>query len=90
MDGRVKTITLYGAFIDIGAASDALLHVSRLSADFVSNVEDVVKAGQEAQVRITSVDMDKNQISLSMLTVEEEEAAKGLRRGGGGGGKRKD
>jgi len=90
VDGKVKTITSYGAFIDIGAASDALLHVSRLSADFVSNVEDVVKAGQDVQVRITSVDMDKNQIALSMLTVEEEEAAKGQRGGGGGGGKRKD
>jgi len=89
VDGKVKTITSYGAFVDIGAASDALLHVSRLSADFVSNVEDVVKAGQEVQVRIASVDTEKNQIALTMLTAEEEEAAKGSR-GGGQGGKRKD
>jgi len=90
VDGKVKTITSYGAFIDIGAASDALLHVSRLSADFVSNVEDVIKAGQEVKVRITQVDMEKNQIALSMLSVEEEEAAKSQRGGGGGGGKRKE
>jgi len=89
VDGKVKTITSYGAFVDIGAASDALLHVSRLSADFVSNVEDVVKAGQEVQVRIASVDTEKNQIALTMLTEAEEEAAKG-QRGGGSGGKRKE
>lgn len=89
VDGKVKTITSYGAFVDIGAASDALLHVSRLSTDFVSNVEDVVKAGQEVQVRIASVDTEKNQIALTMLTKEEEEAAKS-QRGGGNGGKRKE
>lgn len=89
LDGKIKTITSYGAFVDIGAASDALLHVSRLSTDFVSNVEDVVKAGQEVQVRIVSVDTEKNQIAITMLTEEEEEAAKS-QRGGGSGGKRKD
>jgi len=88
VDGTVKTVTSYGAFIDIGASTDALLHVSRLSADFVSNVEDVVKAGQAVSVRIVSVDSDKNQVALSMLSEEEEQAA-GQRGGGGDGGKRK-
>jgi len=89
VDGRVKTVTNYGAFVDIGAATDALLHVSRLSVDFVSNVEDVVKAGQEVQVRIVEVNAEKNQVALSMLTVEEEEKAKGAKGGGDDGGKRK-
>jgi len=89
VDGKVKTITSYGAFVDIGAASDALLHVSQLSTDFVSNVEDVVKAGDDVKVRITSVDTDKNQIALTMLTEEQEESAKS-QRGGGNGGKRKE
>lgn len=88
VDGRVKTVTNYGAFIDIGAATDALLHVSRLSVDFVSNVEDVVKAGQEVKVRIVEVNAEKNQVALSMLSEEEEEKAKGQK--GGDGGKRKE
>jgi len=90
VDGRVKTVTNYGAFVDIGAATDALLHVSRLSVDFVSNVEDVVKAGQEVKVRIVTVDADKNQVALSMLSEEEEEKAKSAKGGGSeDGGKRK-
>lgn len=71
----VKTITTYGAFIDIGAASDALLHVSRLSDDFVANVEDIVKKGDEISVRILSVDTDKNQIAVTMRSPEAEAKA---------------
>jgi len=72
---KVKTITSYGAFLDIGAASDALVHVSRLSDDFVANVEDVVKQGEEISVRIISVDTDKNQIAVTMRSVEAEAKA---------------
>ena len=83
VDGTVKTITSYGAFVDIGASTDALLHVSRLSSDFVSNVEDVVKAGDKINVRIASVDAEKGQVALSMLSEEEESNAKEARSSGG-------
>jgi len=72
---KVKTVTSYGAFLDIGAKSDALIHVSRLSDNFVSNVEDVVKQGDEITVRIISVDTDKNQIGVTMRSSEAEENA---------------
>mmetsp|Transcript_10365 Transcript_10365/g.15686 ORF Transcript_10365/g.15686 Transcript_10365/m.15686 type:complete len:403 (-) Transcript_10365:125-1333(-) len=86
VDGTVKTITPYGAFVDIGAATDALLHVSRLSAEFVSNVEDVVKAGDAVSVRIVEVNAEKKQVAISMLSEEDESAAKTAR----GAGRRKD
>mmetsp|Transcript_19124 Transcript_19124/g.28995 ORF Transcript_19124/g.28995 Transcript_19124/m.28995 type:complete len:399 (-) Transcript_19124:146-1342(-) len=72
---KVKTITAYGAFLDIGAKSDALVHVSRLSDDFVANVADVVKQGDDITVRIISVDTDKNQIAVTMRSKEAEAAA---------------
>jgi len=72
---KVKTVTAYGAFLDIGAKSDALVHVSRLSDDFVANVADVVKQGDEITVRIISVDTDKNQIAVTMRSKEAEAAA---------------
>jgi predicted RNA-binding protein with RPS1 domain len=72
---KVKTITSYGAFLDIGAKSDALVHVSRLSDDFVANVEDVVKQGDEISVRIVSVDTDKKQIAVTMRSAEAEAKA---------------
>jgi len=75
VSAKVKTVTSYGAFLDIGAKSDALIHVSRLSDDFVSNVEDVVKQGDEITVRIISVDTDKNQIGVTMRSAEVEENA---------------
>jgi predicted RNA-binding protein with RPS1 domain len=87
VDGTVKTVTSYGAFVDIGAATDALLHVSRLSTEFVSNVEDIVKAGDKVSVRIAGIDPEKGQVAISMLSEDEENAAKASR---GGGGRRKD
>lgn len=85
---KVKTITTYGAFLDIGATSDALVHVSRLSDGFVANVADVVKQGEEIEVRILSVDTEKNQIAVTMRS-EEAEAAGGAA-GGRPQGKRRD
>ncbi|EED94698.1 predicted protein [Thalassiosira pseudonana CCMP1335] len=75
VEATVKTITAYGAFLDIGAKSDALVHVSRLSDDFVANVEDVVKAGEKITVRIVSVDTEKNQIAVTMRSEEAEASA---------------
>lgn len=86
VDGTVKTVTSYGAFVDIGAATDALLHVSRLSNEFVSNVEDVVKVGDAVNVRIAGVDAEKGQVAISMITEEQEKSAKEAR----SGGRRKD
>jgi len=86
LKGTVKAIQSYGAFLDVGAQTDALLHVSRLSDEFVSNVEDVVKVGDEVTVRVVSVDVGKGQIAVTMRSAEAEEQAAA----GGGGGRRKD
>jgi len=74
--GTVKSLATYGAFIDIGASTDGLLHVSQLSAEFVSDVSDVVKEGQEVEVRIVKIDAAKGQIGLSMMTESEAAASK--------------
>jgi predicted RNA-binding protein with RPS1 domain len=89
VDAKVKTITAYGAFLDIGAKSDALIHVSRISDDFVANVEDVLTTGQDIQVRIISVDTDKNQIAVTMRS-EEAEAAGAAAAARPAGGRRRD
>lgn len=75
VQGTVRTITTYGAFIDIGASTDGLLHISQLSSTFVGDVNDVLKAGQEVEVRIVSVDTDKGQVALSLLTQQEADAS---------------
>jgi predicted RNA-binding protein with RPS1 domain len=94
---RVKTLASYGAFMDIGAESDGLLHISQLSVDYVADVKDVLEPGKEYEVRITKIDEGKKQVALSLLSAAEEEEAREAaarpkrqqdrpQRGGGGGG----
>jgi len=83
--GVVKSLATYGAFVDIGASTDGLLHVSQLSATFVSDVSEVVKEGQEVEVRIVKIDAAKGQIGLSMMSEEEAAASKPAPRRQGGG-----
>ncbi|XP_021741470.1 uncharacterized protein LOC110707738 isoform X2 [Chenopodium quinoa] len=64
--GKVRSIQPFGAFIDFGAFTDGLVHVSQLSASFVKDVNDVVSIGQEVKVRLLEVNTDTGRISLSM------------------------
>jgi len=64
--GIVASIVDFGAFVDIGAETDGLVHISELSDARVNRVEDVVEVGQEVTVRVLSVDRERNRISLTM------------------------
>lgn len=68
----VKSVTDYGCFCDFGCVSDGLVHVSRMSKDFVRDVNEVVSVGDEVEVRIVEINEEKGQIALSFLSVEEE------------------
>lgn len=71
--GKAKSVAAYGAFMDIGAETDGLLHISNLSTDFVSSVKDMIEVGQDYDVRILSIDLNKKQVALSLLTEEQEQ-----------------
>lgn len=64
--GTVRTVTNYGAFVDIGAFTDGLVHISQLSDSYVSQVQDLVSVGQQVSVRILEADLTSGRISLSM------------------------
>ncbi len=64
--GKVKSIELYGAFVDVGVGKDALLHISQLGKQNVRNVEDVVKKGEETTVYVLKVDPGSERIALSL------------------------
>jgi ribosomal protein S1 len=85
VSGKVVSIMPYGAFVDIGATTDGLVHVSQLADDFVKDIESVVKVGDEVQVRITEINADTNKVSLSMRS---ENAPQQQRQQRGGGGKK--
>lgn len=66
LQGKVKRIELYGAFVDIGIGVDGLLHISQLGKPNVRNVEDVVKVGEDVTVYVLKVEPDTRRIALSL------------------------
>jgi polyribonucleotide nucleotidyltransferase len=64
MQGKVKRITEFGAFVEIAPGQDGLVHISQLANFRVNKVEDVLKIGQEIPVKIISID-DSGKIALS-------------------------
>jgi predicted RNA-binding protein with RPS1 domain len=75
VQGTVRSLANYGAFVDFGATTDGLIHISQLSTEFVGNVSDVVKEGQQVEVRIVNIDKIKGQVALSLMTADEEAVA---------------
>ena len=70
--GNVVEIQNFGAFVDIGAERPGLMHISELSRTFVKNTSDVVKVGDEVEVKIIDFDRRKKQIKLSMKALQPE------------------
>ena len=67
--GTVKSLTSYGAFVDIGGV-DGMVHVSELSWNRIKNPAEVVKVGDEIDVYVISFDPEKHKISLGYKTDE--------------------
>jgi small subunit ribosomal protein S1 len=67
VEGTVKRVTEFGAFVDIGVGRDGLVHVSEMSSGRVAKASDIVQEGQTVKVWIKELDRDKNRISLSMI-----------------------
>jgi len=66
LPGIVTNITAFGAFVDVGAKQDGLVHISQLADGFVKNPTDVVSVHQHVKVRVMDVDVARKRISLSM------------------------
>lgn len=73
--GLVTNVTSFGAFVDVGVHQDGLVHISELSHEFVDDPNTVVKPGDQVQVKVLGVDLDKNQISFTMKLDERPKAA---------------
>ncbi len=69
--GTVRSLTDYGAFVDIGGV-DALLHVSDISRSRVSKPADVLSVGQEVEVKVLKIDAEKRRISVGMKQLEAD------------------
>ncbi|MCP4599530.1 MAG: RNA-binding transcriptional accessory protein [Proteobacteria bacterium] len=65
LKGVVTNVTAFGAFVDVGVHQDGLVHISQLADRFIKDPAEVVKVGDEIQVRVLDVDLERKRISLS-------------------------
>ena len=70
LQGTVRNVIDFGAFVDIGVKQDGLVHISELSDKFVRNPMDVVSVGDLVDVKIIDIDLRKGKISLSMKGIK--------------------
>lgn len=71
LPGIVTNITNFGAFVDVGAKQDGLVHLSQLCDAFVTDVSTVVKLNQHVKVKVVSIDMAAKRIQFSMKGVDQ-------------------
>jgi ribosomal protein S1 len=69
--GKVTRVVDFGAFVELEPGLEGLVHISELAANRVRAASDVVKPGQEVQVRILEIDKDARRISLSLRRAAE-------------------
>ncbi len=77
LEGVVTNVAAFGAFVDIGVHQDGLVHVSAMSNSFVADPRDVAKSGDVVKVKVLSVDIPRNRISLTMRLQDEGEPGAG-------------
>lgn len=66
LNGTVRNVIDFGAFVDIGVKHDGLVHISELSENYVKNPSDVVSIGDIIKVKVIKIDNDRQKVSLSM------------------------
>ncbi|MGO3608777.1 MAG: Tex family protein [Enterococcus sp.] len=73
LQGTVRNVIDFGAFVDIGVKQDGLVHISKLSKSYVKHPTDVVSVGDVVTVWVEGVDTKKGRISLTMIQSEKND-----------------
>jgi predicted RNA-binding protein with RPS1 domain len=76
LKGKVVRLEKFGAFVDVGAERPGLVHISELAHGYVKDPSEIVKDGDEVEVKVLSVSRRKKQIKLSMKALAPEPEAK--------------
>ncbi|TIC98389.1 S1 RNA binding domain protein [Staphylococcus epidermidis FS1] len=71
LNGTVRNVVDFGAFVDIGVKQDGLVHISKLSKKFVKNPMDIISVGDIVEVWILDIDENKGKVSLTMVDPNE-------------------
>jgi uncharacterized protein len=76
LDGMVTNVTDFGAFVDLGAGQDGLVHLSELSHRYVKDPRRVVHVGESVRVKVIGIEKEPLRISLSVKALEKERPAR--------------
>ena len=69
LNGTVRNVVDFGAFVDIGVKTDGLVHISQLANKFIKHPKEVVQVGDIVKVKVIDIDIERGRISLSMKEV---------------------
>ena len=67
LSGTIRNITQFGAFVDIGLKQDAMIHISKISKNYIKNPLDVLSVGQIVDVYVIDIDKDRSRVGLAMF-----------------------
>ena len=67
LEGTVRNVTSFGAFVDIGLHDDGLIHISKMSKGYVKHPSEILKVGDIISVYISGIDKDKNRVNLALI-----------------------
>jgi protein Tex len=67
LQGTVRNVVDFGAFIDIGLHNDGLVHISKISKDYIKHPSDLLSVGDIVDCYVIAIDKDKEKVSLSLI-----------------------
>jgi uncharacterized protein len=67
LEGTVRSVVDFGAFVDIGLKNDGLIHKSKLSKNKINHPLDIVSVGDIIKVYVCDIDLEKNRVGLSLF-----------------------
>lgn len=67
LEGTVRNVATFGAFVDIGLHDDGLIHISKMSKQFVKNPNDILNVGDIVKCYVDAIDLEKGKVNLSLI-----------------------
>ena len=67
LQGTVRNVIDFGAFVDIGLHNDGLIHISKMSKNYIKHPSEVLKVGDIIDVYVIDINRDKEKVSLSLF-----------------------
>ncbi|MDU7500525.1 MAG: S1 RNA-binding domain-containing protein, partial [Streptococcus thermophilus] len=71
LEGTVRNVVDFGAFVDIGVHEDGLIHISEMSKSFVNHPSQVVSVGDLVTVWVSKIDLEHEKLNLSLVNPRE-------------------